>query len=210
MANLITLARLLLLFVVVALAYWAPPQVQLGNAALILFVIALDGVDGYVARKRGESSTFGSIFDIAVDRAVENVMWIVLGDLGLVPIWVAIVFIVRGAIVDTVRYARVGVVGNSFGVSTSRIGRWLVSGRTMRGAYGAAKALTFAVALLSQPLPSVAPGLWATSGAVLQTVTLTLVALSVALCLLRGLPVVAEFVRAERVFTLKRPVLASG
>jgi CDP-diacylglycerol--glycerol-3-phosphate 3-phosphatidyltransferase len=210
MANLITLTRLLLLFVVVALAYWAPPQVQLGNAALILFVIALDGVDGYVARKRGESSTFGSIFDIAVDRAVENVMWIVLGDLGLVPIWVAIVFIVRGAIVDTVRYARIGVVGNSFGVSASRIGRWLVSGRTMRGAYGAAKALTFAVALLTQPLPSVAPSLWATSGTLFQSVTLTLVALSVALCLLRGLPVVAEFVRAERVFTLKRPVMASG
>lgn len=210
MANLITLTRLLLLFVVVALAYWAPPQVQLGNAALILFVIALDGVDGYVARKRGESSTFGSIFDIAVDRAVENVMWIVLGDLGLVPIWVAIVFIVRGAIVDTVRYARVGVVGNSFGVSASPIGRWLVSGRTMRGAYGAAKALTFAVALLTQPLPSVAPSLWATSGTLFQSVTLTLVGLSVALCLLRGLPVVAEFVRAERVFTLKRPVMASG
>lgn len=210
MANLITLTRLLLLFVGVAIAYWAPPIVQLVNAPLILLIIALDGVDGYVARLRGEVSTFGSIFDIAVDRAVENVLWIVLGDLGLVPIWVAIVFIVRGAIVDTVRHARMGAGDSPFGVMRTRLGRWLVAGRTMRGTYGVAKALTFAWALSLQPLPALLPAYWAAHAATLNGITMALVALSVALCLVRGLPVVAEFIVAERVFSSKRPALAGG
>ena len=94
MANLITLSRFLLLFLLVALAYWAPPPMQLVNAPLLVLIIALDGLDGWVARRRGETSVFGSIFDIAVDRVVETVLWIVLGHLGLIPMWVSIVFVV--------------------------------------------------------------------------------------------------------------------
>jgi len=95
MANLITLSRFLLLFVLVALAVQAPPTWQLVDAPLLVLIIALDGIDGYVARRRGEASAFGSIFDIVVDRVVENVLWIVLAYLSLVPLWVAIVFITR-------------------------------------------------------------------------------------------------------------------
>src|SRR3990172_1225300 len=105
MANLITAARFALLFVLVALAYGAPPDWQLLNAPLLLLIMVLDGVDGYVARKRGEVTAFGAIFDIAVDRVVEMVLWVVLADLGLVPIWVAIVFVTRGSLVDSIRYA---------------------------------------------------------------------------------------------------------
>ena len=107
MANLITLSRFLLLFLLVALAYWAPPPMQLVNAPLLVLIIALDGLDGWVARRRGETSVFGSIFDIAVDRVVETVLWIVLGHLGLIPMWVSIVFVCRGAIVDSIRYAAI-------------------------------------------------------------------------------------------------------
>ena len=95
MANLITLSRFLLLFVLVALAVQAPPTWQLVDAPLLVLIITLDGIDGYVARRRGEASAFGSIFDIVVDRVVENVLWIVLAYLSLVPPWVAIVFITR-------------------------------------------------------------------------------------------------------------------
>ena len=70
MANLITLLRLLLLFVLLVLAYRATPAWQLLDAPLLLLIISLDGLDGYVARKRSETSVFGSIFDIAVDRIV--------------------------------------------------------------------------------------------------------------------------------------------
>lgn len=206
MANLITLSRCLLLFLLIASAYWAPPVWQLVNAPLLIVIIALDGLDGYVARRRNETSVFGSIFDIAVDRIVESVLWVVLGNLGLIPIWVAIVFIVRGAIVDTIRYAAITAGETAFGMMRSPLGRFLVAGRLMRGFYGAVKAVTFAWVLLIQPWPRLAPDSWAAWSSTAHALTMALVYLSVTLCLLRGYPVVAEFLVAQKVF--RRPQLS--
>jgi CDP-diacylglycerol--glycerol-3-phosphate 3-phosphatidyltransferase len=201
MANLITLVRFLLLFLLVALAYWAPPRWQLVDAPLLVLIIALDGLDGYVARARGETSVFGSIFDIAVDRVVENVLWIVLGHLGLVPMWVAIVFIVRGAIVDSIRYAAISDGETAFGMMRSPLGRFLVASRQMRGLYGTVKAATFGWVLFLQPWPELDPALWSRWSEAVVPITGALVFASVFLCLLRGFPVVAEFVVVQGVFT---------
>ncbi len=200
MANLITFVRFLLVFVLVALAYWAAAPWQLVNAPLLLLIIALDGVDGWVARRRGETSVFGSIFDIAVDRVVESVLWIVLGNLGLIPIWVAIVFIVRGAIVNSIRYTAIARGETAFGMLRLPWAKVLVGGRTMRGLYGAVKALTFAWVLFLQPMPALAPGVWAAWSPVLGQLTMAFVWVSVGLCLVRGLPVVIDFLSDERVF----------
>lgn len=200
MANLITLARFLLLFVLVAMAYWAPPPWQLLNAPLLIVIIALDGLDGYVARRRNEMTVFGSIFDIAVDRVVENVLWIVLGNLGLIPIWVAIVFIVRGAIVDSIRYAAISGGKSAYGMMASAWGRAVVASRAMRAFYGALKAVTFAWVLLVQPWPRLDPVSWMAWADSVEAVTMTLVLASVVTCLLRGVPVVWEFIADRRVF----------
>jgi CDP-diacylglycerol--glycerol-3-phosphate 3-phosphatidyltransferase len=209
MANLITLFRFLLLFLLVAMAYWAPPDWQLVNAPLLVLIIALDGLDGYVARRRGETSVFGSIFDIAVDRVVENVLWIVLADLGLVPMWVALVFIVRGCIVDSIRYAAISGGQTAFGMMRSPLGRALVAGRTMRGIYGAVKAATFAWVLFLQPWPALDGSAWASWSAAASSVTMVLVYASVALCIVRGVPVIAEFIVEQKVFS-RAPQAAAG
>jgi CDP-diacylglycerol---glycerol-3-phosphate 3-phosphatidyltransferase len=201
MANLITGGRFALLFVLVYLAYRASPEWQLLNAPLLLLIIALDGVDGYVARRRGEASAFGAIFDIAVDRVVENVLWVVLAHLGLVPIWVAIVFITRGCIVDSIRYAAVARGETAFGMMQSKWGRILVAGRFMRGFYGALKAATFGWVFLMQPWPRLDPELWAAWSDPLEVVTAVLVVASVVVCLVRGAPVVIEFVRRSGVLS---------
>jgi CDP-diacylglycerol--glycerol-3-phosphate 3-phosphatidyltransferase len=200
MANLITLTRFLLLFLLVSLVYRASPQWQLIDAPLLLLILALDALDGYVARRRGETSVFGSIFDIAVDRVVELILWVVLGHLGLIPMWVAVVFIVRGTIVDSIRYGAISEGETAFGMMRSPWGRFLVAGRFMRALYGTVKALTFGWVLLLQPLPLLDPPLWAAWSDIFGLVTLTLVAASVALCILRGLPVVIEFVIDQKVF----------
>lgn len=194
MANIITASRFALLFVLVASAYAAPPEWQLLNAPLLLLIIALDGVDGYVARRRGETSAFGAIFDIAVDRVVENVLWVVLAHLGLIPIWVAIVFITRGSIVDSIRYAAISSGKTAFGMMQSRLGRFLVAGRFMRGLYGTVKALTFGWIFLVQPWPALFPAAWEAWSHWVEAVTGVLILVSVGLCVARGLPVVAEFV----------------
>lgn len=193
MANLITLLRLLLLCLLVAMAYWASPAVQLASAPLLVLIIALDGLDGYVARRLGEVSVFGSIFDVVADRVVEIVLWLVLGDLGLVPMWVAIVFLVRGAVVDTIRYTSRKAGTTVFGMMVSPWGQFIVGGRLMRGLYGTVKALTFGWVLFWQPWPSLNPALWAEWAQTADAVTMTLVIASVVLCLVRGLPVVIEF-----------------
>lgn len=205
MANLITLGRFLLLFLLVASAYEAPPMLQLANAPLLLLIIALDGVDGYVARKRNETSVFGSIFDIAIDRVVENVLWVVLADLGLVPIWVAIVFITRASIVDSIRYAAISRGETPFGSVHSQLGRVLVSGRFMRGLYGAVKAAAFGWIFFLQPLPAILPEAWRQHSSIAVGIADALVYASVILCLLRAVPVVLEFLAAARPFRRTKP-----
>ena len=199
MANLITLSRLLLLIVVVVVAYQPPSYFQLLNVPLLILVFVTDGLDGYVARKRHETSQFGAMFDIAGDRIVELTMWIVLAHLALVPIWVPIVFVVRGTIVDAIRASQTtGRRASPFALMESQLGRWLVAGRFMRALYAVAKATAFCWLLLLQPLPVVAPALWADYGALGTAIGQWLVLFAVALCLVRGLPVIVEFAYSER------------
>jgi CDP-diacylglycerol--glycerol-3-phosphate 3-phosphatidyltransferase len=192
MANLITLFRFVLLFPLIVSAYSAPPQWQLLNAPLLIFIVALDAVDGWVARRRNETSVFGSIFDVAIDRAVENVLWVVLADLDLVPIWVALTFIIRGTVVDSIRYAAISRGETAFGMMRSRWGRLIVAGRFMRGFYGVVKAITFGWIFLIQPWPALFPDLWLRAGDMANLVATLLVYISVTLCIIRGVPVILE------------------
>ncbi|MBL8200291.1 MAG: CDP-alcohol phosphatidyltransferase family protein [Chromatiales bacterium] len=199
MANLITLSRLLLLILVVIIAYQPPSLFQLLNVPLLILVFVTDGLDGYVARKRHETSQFGAMFDIAGDRIVELTMWIVLAHLELVPIWVPIVFVVRGTIVDAIRASQAtSRRASPFGLMATPLGHWLVAGRFMRALYAVAKATAFCWLLLLQPLPVVAPVLWADYGATGIAIGEGLVLVAVVLCLVRGLPVIVEFSYRER------------
>lgn len=199
MANLLTLMRFVLLFVLVALAYEAPPALQQVDVFLLIVIIALDGLDGYVARKRGETSVFGSVFDIAVDRVVENVLWIVLADLNLVSIWVAIVFITRSLLVDSIRGNAAAQGLTPFGMMRTRAGKFIVSGRFMRGFYGTVKAAAFGWLFLIQPWPALYPAFWFRWSELLITIGHSLVYTSVAVCILRAVPVIVEFALSANV-----------
>jgi CDP-diacylglycerol--glycerol-3-phosphate 3-phosphatidyltransferase len=178
MANLITLSRLLLLILVVVIACEPPGLFQLVNVPLLILVFVTDGLDGYVARKRNETSQFGAMFDIAGDR---------------------IVFVVRGTIVDAIRASQTtSRQASPFALMETPLGRWLVAGRFMRALYAVAKATVFCWLLLLHPLPVVAPALWADYGAIGVAIGDGLVLIAVALCLVRGLPVIVEFAYTER------------
>lgn len=146
MANAITIGRLFLLFVVVWLIYHGSVQVIALCMLLLILVIAADGLDGWVARKRNETSTFGAVFDIAGDRIVENVLWIIFSDLDLIPVWVPLLVISRGFIVDGLRSLSMQEGMTAFGdnnMMRSPITQWLTAGRFMRAAFGYVKALAF-------------------------------------------------------------------
>lgn len=199
MANLITLSRLLLLIVVVLIAYQPYSWWHVANILLLILVFVTDGLDGYVARKRNETTVFGAMFDIASDRITELVMWIVLVDLRVVPVWVPLVFIIRGTIVDTIRANQVTTERETpFSMLETGLARWLVGGKFMRAFYAVLKATTFCWLLLARPLPVLWPDTWSAWTGVLDTIGAGLVYLTVFICVARGLPVVWEFAYRER------------
>ena len=200
MANLITLSRLLLLILVVIIAYQPPGLFQLLNVPLLILVFVTDGLDGYVARKRHETSQFGAMFDIAGDRIVELTMWIVLAHLELVPIWVPIVFVVRGTIVDAIRASQTtSRRASPFALMEITAGQ-VAGGRPLhagavrrRQGHGILLAAAPAAAACRRARP--VGGLWRDRRLPIGD---GLVLIAVALCLVRGLPVIVEFAYSER------------
>ena len=168
MANWVTFGRFLLLFVLLGIIYSGVPTLQLVNAPLTVLIIALDGVDGWVARKFNEESLFGATFDIAIDRIVETVLWVVLAHLGFIGVWIPLLFIIRGNLVDAIRSKGAASGTAAFDMMQSPIGRFLVAGRFMRGFYAVLKAVTFAWILLWQPFDALAPAFWADWGGVMS------------------------------------------
>ncbi len=161
MANLVTLSRLLLLFIVVWLMYQQPTPWQFASFVLIILIFVSDALDGYVARKRGETSLFGALFDIAGDRIVELTLWIVFADNALVPIWVPLVFIARGVIVDTIRSSNAVAHGlEPFALMRSPVGKFIVASKLMRVLYAVVKAIAFAGLALREPFQQWLPEIW--------------------------------------------------
>jgi len=193
MANLITLARIILLFVLVAMVYSEQPMVQLACFPLLLTIFLMDAFDGYVARKRHEESQFGALFDIAADRIVENVLWIVLADLDFIPIWVPLAFITRSILVDSIRASEASRGSTPFGMMRSPIGRFIVAGRAMRFFYGAVKAVALGYIFLLLPWPHLFPAIFAEWHHVLALMKDIFIYAAVVLCLVRGIPVMLEF-----------------
>ena len=200
MANAISLSRLPLLFIVVWMAYRPPGPWQVAAMILLIGVFVLDGIDGAVARRRNEESSFGAVLDVAIDRAVELGMWFVLVDLGAAPLWAALVFVVRGSLVDALRAARLSAEGvQPFDAFEHPVARWIVKGRFMRGFYAAIKAITFCWLLFflgaSGLLATAWPDAWTVAAPVVDAFGLALVWVTVATCVLRGLPDLAEYPR---------------
>jgi CDP-diacylglycerol---glycerol-3-phosphate 3-phosphatidyltransferase len=199
MANIITIARLVLLFAVIALIYVGNVQVITLCIVLLAIVFASDGLDGWVARRRGSTSQFGAMFDIAGDRVVENALWIVFADLSLIGVWVPLLVMTRGFLVDGLRAISYSEGMTAFGdknMMRSDFTRWLTAGRFMRGLYGYAKALGFMfltglVAYREQDTTDTFLGAVYDVDA-FRFIGWVLVWASVALTVIRGLPVIVD------------------
>ncbi|HEU4563517.1 MAG TPA: CDP-alcohol phosphatidyltransferase family protein [Gemmatimonadaceae bacterium] len=188
-ANAVALVRALLAFVVVALLYRGR-HLYLGAVVLTGVAIWMDALDGWVARRFGEVSRFGAVLDILTDRIVELTYWITFAALGWIPVWVPLVVAVRGLLVDGARALAFERGYTAFGATTmmsSPLGRLLVSSRASRNAYGAAKVLAFTLLILAS-----AAGIPEALRAPVALAAQASVFVAVALCVVRGVPVLAE------------------
>ena len=187
MANFISIFRIFVMFYAAYLIYACVGDTVAYVWALVLTIVAfaLDGVDGWVARKFHEESKFGALLDIMGDRIVENTYWILFAVMGWVSILFPLIAITRGFITDTIRSAAMEQGLTPFGMQVNPICKFITGSRFMRISYAVAKVVAF-VLIVAAKIP-VCPhaelvwniGYWAAVFAIV-------------FCVVRGLPVVLE------------------
>ena len=155
--------------------------------ALILTILAfaLDGVDGYVARKFHEESKLGALLDIMSDRIVENTFWIVFAVLGWLSVLFPLIALTRGFVTDTIRSAAMEKGLTPFGMQRNPICKWITGSKFMRITYAVAKVLAFIVIIASK-IPNLP------NADLVFTVGYWLAVIAIVFCVVRGLPVIIE------------------
>jgi CDP-diacylglycerol--glycerol-3-phosphate 3-phosphatidyltransferase len=203
MANLLTLGRVLLLFVVVGV--WARRThvdlwwIDLLMVVLLAWVIFMDALDGWVARRRHEESDMGALLDIAGDRIVELVLWVFFAirqhpdGRPFVPYWVPMAIIARTVVTDLIRSVAFQKGKTPFGKKTMMESGWarqLVSSRWSRASYGVMKAVAFCALGVVLGLER-----WNPQGGWLDAIRLAtdvLVYATAVFCIIRAIPVVYD------------------
>lgn len=92
--------------------------------ASVLFILAsiTDGVDGYLARKRGQITTMGILLDPIADKLMVSAAFICLVELNprIVPAWIAVVVIGREFLVSGLRSI---AASEGFTIQASELGK---------------------------------------------------------------------------------------
>lgn len=129
-ANIVTTARVVLVPFWLLVAEMLCPEGLAGSSAdtgmlaVFAFYVILsltDKLDGYLARSRGEVTTFGKFLDPIADKLVVIVSLCFLLEHGMTTSWVLLVVVAREFLVSGLRMvvASKGVV-----VAASNLGKW--------------------------------------------------------------------------------------
>src|SRR5882724_5477384 len=100
--NKVTVLRIAVGFAAVSLfgrGAWA----NLAAVGMTVTSIALDALDGHLARKKKMATPEGAQLDILGDRMIENVYFTYFAVVGMVSLWLPIFFFARGAATDFLR-----------------------------------------------------------------------------------------------------------
>jgi len=114
-ANWITLFRLIMVSGI-GLQYSVLPDIALATAVII--VVLLDAVDGFVARKTDQTSTFGAYFDMETDAFYVCIMAIILYKTGYLGVWILPIGFLRylyGSVLFILRWHRMDSVHTRLG-----------------------------------------------------------------------------------------------
>jgi CDP-diacylglycerol---glycerol-3-phosphate 3-phosphatidyltransferase len=101
--NLVTMGRLLLVPVVLVLIDNFSPLRSFVAGILYLVAAAGDGLDGYLARRRGEVSVLGKFLDPLADKLMVTAVLVFMVALGRVPAWLVVLLIARDLAINGLR-----------------------------------------------------------------------------------------------------------
>lgn len=127
--NYLTLSRIasvpLLIWLLSPKCTWftVPGHRELAAATLFILASITDGVDGYLARKRGQVTTLGMLLDPLADKLMVAAAFVALVQFNptIVPAWVAVIVIGREFLVSGLRSI---AASEGFTIEASDLGKF--------------------------------------------------------------------------------------
>ncbi|ASP27926.1 CDP-diacylglycerol-glycerol-3-phosphate 3-phosphatidyltransferase [Spiroplasma corruscae] len=137
-ANKITISRLFLIPIIIVLFLLSPKFYNVLDQSInindfhlpitdlvagVLFIIAslTDFLDGYVARKLNQVTTFGKFFDAIADKLLTNSVIVLFSAAKVIPVWIGIILICRDFLIDVLRMI---LASNNVVLAANKMGKY--------------------------------------------------------------------------------------
>src|SRR3989344_7252923 len=105
MPNFLTSLRTLSIPLIVSGLQAGTPRSLLAAGIVFLLSMATDALDGYFARKFARITVLGTVMDPIADKMLMLSVLFLFADLGLIPLWTALVMLFREFFVSGLRQA---------------------------------------------------------------------------------------------------------
>lgn len=189
-ANIVSVSRVFVAFAAIGLLFVETTAAYILALSLTIIAFAMDGVDGYIARKFNQSSDWGAVLDILGDRIVEASYWIVFSVLGWLPVVFPLICIARAFTTDGIRSVALSKGMTPFGeksMQATKWGKFICASKFMRISYAVAKVAAFVLLIFAY-----IPGLNYEIASCTESVAIILAWIAIIFCVVRAIPVVAE------------------
>ncbi len=191
LANIVSISRVFVAYAAIALLYEGTTWAFGISFILTIIAFAMDGLDGYIARKYNQSSEWGSVLDILGDRIVEVSYWTAFAVMGWINILFPLICVARAFTTDGIRSVALSKGMTAFGeksMQSTSWGKFICASRFMRISYAVAKVLAFLLLIAVN-----APGMEFWNGTpTLHLITMFFAWAAIIFCVVRAIPVVAE------------------
>ncbi|MBD5402825.1 CDP-alcohol phosphatidyltransferase family protein [bacterium] len=189
-ANIVSISRIFVAFVAIGLLFVHTTSAYIWSVVLTIIAFAMDGVDGYIARKYNQASELGSVLDIMGDRIVEVSYWIVFAVMGWLNILFPIVCVTRAFTTDSIRSVALSKGMTAFGdksMQSTAWGKFICGSKFMRISYAVAKVAAFILLIVAY-----IPNMNSNSAGIVRVIAEILAWLAIIFCVVRAIPVVVE------------------
>lgn len=186
-ANIVSISRIFVAFVSLGLLFVNSTSAYIWAIILAGIAFSMDAVDGYLARKFGQSSQLGAVLDIMGDRIVEAIFWVTFSALGWLPVIFPIICVTRAFVTDSIRSVALTKGMTPFGMQTTSWGKFICASKFMKTTYAVAKVAAYIILIFAH-----SPELAQNIAEPALTAGVILAWIAIIFCIVRAIPVVAE------------------